>query len=143
VEIDPDTCEVRPTKITAVVEIGKAIHPGLVRGQVEGGVVQAVGFTLLERVVTKDGRMTNSQLTNYTIPTTLDTPDLDVHLLEVPYEHGPSGAKGVGEMPIDGPAPALVNAIRQAGLDVREIPATPEMLLHLAVSSGWLPCASR
>jgi CO/xanthine dehydrogenase Mo-binding subunit len=139
VEIDPDTCEVRPLKLTAVVEIGKAIHPGLVAGQVEGGTVQGLGLALTERVVTKDGRMVNAQLTNYTIPTTLDVPPLDVHILGVPYAHGPGGAKGVGEMPIDGPAPAIVNAIRHAGLDVREAPATPEMLLRVAAATGWRP----
>jgi CO/xanthine dehydrogenase Mo-binding subunit len=143
VEIDPDTCEVRPRAFTAVVEVGRAIHPGLVRGQVEGGSAQGIGFALTERVVMKDGRMVNAQLTNYAIPTTLDVPPLDVAILEVPYRHGPGGAKGVGEMPIDGPAPAIVNAIRHAGLDVREVPATPEALLHVATASGWSPaCAS-
>ena len=73
--------------------------------------------------------MANAQMTNYVVPTTLDTPPLDVAILENPYPHGPGGAKGVGEMPIDGPAPAIVNAIRHTGLDVREIPATPERLM--------------
>ena len=66
----------------------------------------------------RDGRMANAQLTNYIIPTTLDTPPIDVVMLENPYPHGPFGAKGVGEMPIDGPAPAVVNALRHAGVDV-------------------------
>ena len=69
------------------------------------------------------------QLTNYIIPTTLDTPAMDVVMLENPYKHGPFGAKGVGEMPIDGPAPAVINALRHAGFDVREIPATPEKIM--------------
>jgi CO/xanthine dehydrogenase Mo-binding subunit len=72
--------------------------------------------------------MANAQLTNYVIPTTLDTPAMDVVMLENPYAGGPFGAKGLGELPIDGPAPAVVNAIRHAGLDVRAIPATPEAL---------------
>jgi CO/xanthine dehydrogenase Mo-binding subunit len=143
VAIDPDTCEVRPTRLTAVVEVGKAIHPDLVRGQVEGGTAQGVGFALTEHVVVKDGRMANAQLTNYAVPTTLDTPRIDVGILEVPYAHGPSGAKGVGEMPIDGPAPAIVNAIRHAGLDVRQVPALPEILMRVATSSDWSPCVSR
>jgi CO/xanthine dehydrogenase Mo-binding subunit len=73
--------------------------------------------------------MANAQLTNYIIPTTLDTPVLDVVMLGNPYPHGPFGAKGVGEMPIDGPAPAVVNALRHAGYDLREIPATPEKIM--------------
>lgn len=141
VAIDPDTCEVTPIRLTAVLDVGKAIHPVLVAGQIEGGTAQGVGMALTERVVMKDGRMANAQLTNYAIPTTLDTPRIDVGIVEAPYAHGPAGAKGVGEMPIDGPAPAIVNAIRATGLDAREIPATPERLLHLARASGWKPDA--
>jgi CO/xanthine dehydrogenase Mo-binding subunit len=77
----------------------------------------------------RDGAMANAQMTNYMIPTTLDTPAIDVVILENPYEHGPFGAKGVGELPIDGPAPALVNAIRALDIDIRDIPATPERVL--------------
>jgi CO/xanthine dehydrogenase Mo-binding subunit len=139
VSIDPDTCEVTPVRLTAVLDVGKAIHPTLVAGQIEGGTAQGVGMALIERVVMKDGRMANAQLTNYAIPTTLDTPRIDVGVVEAPYAHGPAGAKGVGEMPIDGPAPAIVNAIRAAGLDVREIPATPEVLLNVARATGWRP----
>ena len=129
VEVDRDTWEVRPVSLTTVHEIGKAIHPGLVRGQIEGGTVQGLGYALLEHVAMRDGRMANAQLTNYIIPTTLDTPRMDVIILENPYKHGPFGAKGVGEMPIDGPAPAVVNALRHAGFDVREIPALPEKIM--------------
>ena len=127
-EVDPDTFEVRPTKFTAVQEFGRPIHPALARGQIEGGTVQGLGYALLERVVMRNGAMANSQLTNYTIPTTLDTPEIDVVMLENPYPGGPFGAKGLGELPMDGPAPAVVNALRHFGLDVREIPATPELL---------------
>jgi CO/xanthine dehydrogenase Mo-binding subunit len=123
---------VRPLRLTTVSEIGKAIHPILVQGQIEGGTAQGVGYALIESVVMRDGAMANSQLTNYTIPTTLDTPDMETIILERPYEHGPFGAKGVGELPIDGPAPALVNALRQIGLDIRELPATPEVLMSHA-----------
>ena len=130
VEVDPVTFEVRPVRITAVVDVGKAIHPALATGQIEGGTAQAVGFALLEHVVMRDGAMANGQLTNYVIPTTLDTPPIDVVLVENPYAGGPFGAKGLGELPIDGPAPAVVNAIRSLGIDVREIPALPEVLLR-------------
>jgi CO/xanthine dehydrogenase Mo-binding subunit len=132
VEIDPLTWEVTPTKVTAVVEIGKAIHPIMVAGQVEGGTAQGVGYALLEEVVMRDGRMANASLTNYIIPTPPDTPPIDTVILERPYKYGPFGAKGVGEMPIDGPAPAVVNAIRHAGYDIRAIPATPERLMTAA-----------
>ena len=81
----------------------------------------------------RDGRMANASLTNYIIPTTLDTPKMDVVILENPYPHGPFGAKGVGEMPIDGPAPAVINALRHAGFDLREIPATPERIMRARV----------
>jgi CO/xanthine dehydrogenase Mo-binding subunit len=131
-EIDPATWEVRPRKVTAVVEIGKAIHPVMAAGQVEGGTAQGLGYALLEEVVTREGRMINAQLTNYIIPTPPDTPEIDTIILERPYMHGPFGAKGVGEMPIDGPAPAVVNALRHAGFDVRSIPATPEKLMKAA-----------
>jgi CO/xanthine dehydrogenase Mo-binding subunit len=128
VEVDPDTWEVRPLRMTAVAEIGRAIHPVMAAGQIEGGTAQGVGYALLEEVVMRDGAMANHTLTNYLVPTTADTPPIDTVILERPYAHGPYGAKGVGEMPIDGPAPALVNALRHAGFDVRAIPATPERL---------------
>jgi len=129
VHVDPDTWQVTPVAFTTVHEIGKAIHPELTRGQIEGGSAQGIGYALLEEVVMRDGRMANSQLTNYIIPTTLDTPPIDVVIRENPYKNGPFGAKGVGEMPIDGPAPAIVNALRHAGFDIREIPATPERVM--------------
>jgi CO/xanthine dehydrogenase Mo-binding subunit len=127
-ELDPDTYEVRPIKLTAVQEFGRPIHPALAAGQIEGGTAQGLGYALLERVVMRDGAMANAQLTNYVIPTTLDTPELDVVMLENPYAGGPFGAKGLGELPMDGPAPAVVNALRQLGLDIREVPATPELI---------------
>jgi CO/xanthine dehydrogenase Mo-binding subunit len=129
VEVDRATWQVRPVRLTSVHEIGRAIHPRLVVGQIQGGTVQGLGWALLEEVVMRDGRMVNNSFTNYIVPTTLDTPVIDVVLLERPYRHGPFGAKGVGEMPIDGPAPAVINALRHAGFDLREIPATPERVM--------------
>ena len=129
VEVDPATWQVTPIKFTSVHEIGKAIHPMLAIGQIEGGSAQGLGWALLEDVVMHDGRMANNSFTNYIVPTTLDTPEMDIVLLERPYQHGPFGAKGVGEMPIDGPAPAVINALRHAGFALQEIPATPEKLM--------------
>src|SRR5207244_12352508 len=136
VERDPDTFAIRPVRMTAVCEIGMAIHPTLAAGQIEGGTAQGIGYALLEEVVMREGRMANAQLTNYTVPTTLDTPEIETVILENPYRHGPFGAKGVGEMPIDGPAPAIVNAIRHMGTDIREIPATPEKILEAGRKAG-------
>jgi CO/xanthine dehydrogenase Mo-binding subunit len=122
VELDPVTHEARVTKFLAVQEFGRPIHPAMAQGQIEGASAQGIGWALLEEVVMRDGHMANPQLTNYVIPTTLDTPPMEVVMLENPYSGGPFGAKGVGEMPIDGPAPAVVNAIRHAGLDARHPP---------------------
>jgi CO/xanthine dehydrogenase Mo-binding subunit len=131
-EVDRDTWEVHPIKVTAVHEFGRPIHPKLARGQIEGGTAQGMGFALLEHVVMKNGAMANAQLTNYVIPTTLDTPEYDVVMMENPYDGGPFGAKGLGELPMDGPAPAVVNALRHFGLDLREVPATPEVIASCA-----------
>ncbi len=131
VEVDPITFETRCTRLTSVIDVGRAIHPRFVEGQIEGGALQAVGWALYEQVVMRDGKMANGQLTNYIIPTTLDTPEMAVEIVERPYAHGPFGAKGVGECPIDGPAAAIVAAIEAAvGVRVDAIPATPERLLR-------------
>jgi len=129
--VDPVTSEVKLLQVTAVQEFGRPIHPALAQGQVEGGTVQGLGFALLEQVVMTNGRMANGQLTNYIIPTTLDTPPLDIVMVENRYPGGPFGAKGVGELPMDGPAPAVVNALRSMGYDVRDVPVTPELLATL------------
>ena len=135
IELDPDTFEVRPLRVTAVVEVGRAIHPVLATGQVEGGTAQGVGQALLERVVMRGGRMENARLADYAVPTTLDTPRIDATLLESPFSGGPFGAKGLGELPVHGPAPALVNALRSLGLDLREIPALPDAILEASCAS--------
>jgi CO/xanthine dehydrogenase Mo-binding subunit len=129
VEVDPITYQATPVAFTTVHEIGRAIHPMLAAGQIEGGSSQGLGYALLEEVVMRGGKMANAQLTNYIIPTTLDTPPMTIKILENPYKYGPFGAKGVGEMPIDGPAPAVINALRHAGVVVSEIPATPEKIM--------------
>jgi CO/xanthine dehydrogenase Mo-binding subunit len=132
VEVDPVTYQARCTHLTAAIDVGKAIHPILVEGQIEGGSLQAVGWALYEDVVMRDGKMANASLTNYIIPTTLDTPHIAVEVLENPHEGGPFGAKGVGECPVDGPAAAIVNGLRQAlGVRVDEIPATPERIMRV------------
>ena len=102
----------------AVQEVGRVINPTLAAGQIEGGVAQAIGWALFEDVVWQDGRMANAQMTNYIMPTSLDLPPIRVYFDEMPYRYGPAGAKGIGELPMDGPAPAIVNAVAHAtGLD--------------------------
>jgi len=116
--------------VTTAQDIGKAINPLLVEGQIIGGTAQGLGYALLEQAVYKDGAMQNAQLTNYIIPTSLDMPPLDVVLVEKPYARGPSGAKGIGELPMDVPGPAVAAAIfRATGLLIPELPILPEKIL--------------
>jgi CO/xanthine dehydrogenase Mo-binding subunit len=129
VEIDLDTCEVSVTKITTAQDIGRAIHPLLAAGQIEGGTLQAVGYGLLEELVWDRGRIVNDRLTNYIIPTSLDAPEMETIIVENEYPHGPFGAKGVGELPMNGAAPAIAAAVFNAtGAFMTEIPITPERL---------------
>jgi CO/xanthine dehydrogenase Mo-binding subunit len=129
VSVDTRTAEVRVENFTAVQEVGTIVNPMLAAGQVEGGVAQGIGFAVYENVVWKDGRMINGQMTNYIIPTSMDVPPIRVIFEEVPYGTGPRGAKGIGELPLDGTGPAIANAIAHAtGVDICRIPVTPEAL---------------
>ncbi len=130
VKIDLVTCETRVIDFVAVQEVGRVINPTLATGQIEGGVAQAIGYALYERVVWREGRMANAQMTNYIMPTSMDLPPIRVFFEEIPYAHGPGGAKGIGELPMDGAAPAIVNAIEQAlGVSLTRLPVTPEVLM--------------
>ena len=132
VSVDTRTAEVRVDDFVAVQEVGKVINPVLAAGQIEGGVAQGVGFALYENVVWQEGRMVNGQMTNYIMPTSMDVPPIRVFFDEIPYERGPAGAKGIGELPLDGTAPAIANAVAFAtGADITRIPITPEVLLEL------------
>ncbi|MEP7270189.1 MAG: xanthine dehydrogenase family protein molybdopterin-binding subunit [Acidobacteriota bacterium] len=131
VEVDLDTLETIVVKVTTAQDVGRAINPLLVEGQIEGGTLQAVGYGLLEEVIWDAGRVVNNRMTNYIIPTSLDAPDIETILVEKEYPHGPFGAKGVGELPMDGTAPAIAAAILNAtGAFVCQIPVTPERLLE-------------
>ena len=131
VSVDTLTYEVRVDDFVALQEIGKVIHPVLAAGQIEGGVAQAIGFALYERVVWKDARMANAQMTNYIMPTSADLPPIRVFFEENPYAYGPAGAKGIGELPMDGVAPAILNAVEQAtGVSFNCIPLTPELVME-------------
>jgi CO/xanthine dehydrogenase Mo-binding subunit len=132
VEVDLRTYETRVIDFVAVQDVGKVLHEVLARGQVQGGVAQAIGWALLEDCRWKDGAMVNAQLTNYLIPTSDDLPHIRVAFLETPYSYGAQGAKGLGELPMDGPAPAIVNAVAAAtGADPCVIPLTPERLMGM------------
>jgi CO/xanthine dehydrogenase Mo-binding subunit len=132
VSVDVTTFEIRLDDFVAVQEVGRVINPVLAAGQIEGGVAQGIGWALFEHVAWREGRMANAQMTNYIIPTSMDLPPIRVYFEEVPYAHGPGGAKGIGELPMDGAAPAIANAISYAiGVDIRSIPITPENILDL------------
>jgi CO/xanthine dehydrogenase Mo-binding subunit len=130
VTVDTVTYEARVDDFVALQEVGRVIHPILAAGQIEGGVAQGIGYTLFEKVVWQDGRMINNQMTNYIMPTAADIPPIRVFFEENPYTYGPAGAKGIGELPMDGPAPAILNAIEQAtGISINHIPLMPESLI--------------
>ncbi|MBI4912686.1 MAG: xanthine dehydrogenase family protein [Acidobacteria bacterium] len=132
VSADSRTYEVRVEDFVAVQEVGRVVNPTLAAGQIEGGVAQGIGWALSEEVVWRDGRMANAQMTNYLIPTSADLPRIRAFFEESPYPYGPGGAKGIGELPMDGPAPAILNAVQEAlGVEARELPLTPERLLDL------------
>jgi CO/xanthine dehydrogenase Mo-binding subunit len=131
VDVDTATGEVRVTDVVTAVDCGKAIHPVMAEGQIEGGALQAVGWATIEEIKMRDGRYLNDRLATYIIPTALDAPRLKTILVENPYSGGPFGAKGIGELPMDGPAPAIVAAIHDAtGVWLDEVPATPEKVLE-------------
>jgi CO/xanthine dehydrogenase Mo-binding subunit len=128
-EVDTETCETRVLRVHSGHDVGRVVNPTTAEGQVEGGVVQGLGYALVEEHALEAGRILNDQLSTYIIPTPLDTPHIDSILVEHEYPWGPYGAKGLGETPIIAVAPAVTAAIHHAtGIRVRELPATPERL---------------
>jgi CO/xanthine dehydrogenase Mo-binding subunit len=131
VEVDPDTGQTKVLNFTACHDVGRALNPKGLEGQVEGGVVQGIGYGLYEEMIMRDGVLQNPNMVDYKIPTSLDVPRIESSFVEVPDAKGPFGAKGIGEHPILGPAPALINAIEDAtGVALREIPASVERLYY-------------
>ena len=114
VDVDLDTGEVHVRDVVAADDIGRVIHPVLAEGQVEGGTLQAVGYATIEEIKLRDGRYLNDRLATYIIPTALDAPRISTILVEAPFGGAPHGAKGVGELPMDVGAPAVVAAIADA-----------------------------
>jgi len=129
VAVDTITYSAEVEEFWAVQEAGRVINPVLAGGQVEGGIAQAIGYALYEKVLLQNGRMANNQMTNYIMPTAEDVPPIHAYFEEIPFRHGGCGAKGIGELPHDGPAPAILNAIMDAtGVSFTAIPLLPEDL---------------
>jgi CO/xanthine dehydrogenase Mo-binding subunit len=131
VTVDLTSYSVRLDDFVALQEVGRVLNPVLARGQIIGGVAQAIGFALFEKVEWRNGRMQNNQMTNYVIPTSVDLPPIRVFFEELGNRHGAFGSKGIGELPMDGPAPAIVNAVEDAlGIPFNRIPLLPETIFE-------------
>lgn len=129
VEVDMGTFEVKVERMSMAQDVGHAVNPQMCVGQIEGGTLQALGWALMEDQRYEKGRLLNNRMQTYIIPTALDAPEFQTVIIEHPFSHGPMGAKGLGELPLDGGAPAIVNAIANAtGLRITELPVTPERL---------------
>jgi len=135
VTVDLTTYGVSVDDFVALQEVGRVLHPLLARGQIIGGVAQGIGFSLYEKVVWQNGRMQNGQMTNYIMPTSADLPPIRVFFEELGNIYGVYGAKGIGELPMDGPAPAIVNAVEDAlGIHFDSVPLLPEDIMDGLVS---------
>ncbi len=132
VEVDTETGHVRVKRIVSADDVGTAINPDLVVAQIEGAVVQAHGYAVMEEFKTKDGRVLTDQFSTYLLPTILDIPEkMESVLVEVPDPNGPWGARGMGELPYLPVAPAIAAAIHDAtGVWISEFPFTPERVLR-------------
>jgi CO/xanthine dehydrogenase Mo-binding subunit len=129
VAVDTVTYAAEVEEFWAVQEVGRVLNPVLAGGQIEGGIAQGIGYALYEKVIWQNGHMANNQMTNYIMPTAEDVPPMHVYFEELPFQYGGYGAKGIGELPHDGPAPAILNAIRNAtGVGFSAIPLLPEDL---------------
>jgi CO/xanthine dehydrogenase Mo-binding subunit len=136
VTVDLTTYTASVDEFVALQEVGKVLHPVLARGQIAGGVAQGIGYSLYEKVVWQNGRMQNGQMTNYIIPTSADLPHIRVFFEEMGNIHGAFGAKGIGELPMDGPAPAILNAVEDAlKVPFDSIPLLPEDIFEALIAS--------
>ncbi|PPR31662.1 MAG: hypothetical protein CFH35_01526, partial [Alphaproteobacteria bacterium MarineAlpha9_Bin5] len=131
VEVDQETGRVSVVRYTAVQDVGRAVHPSYVEGQLQGGVAQGVGWALNEEYIyDKDGRLDNPGFLDYRIPVASDLPMIDTVLVEVPNPNHPYGVRGVGEVPIIPPMAAVANAISDAlGVRLKDLPMSPPKVL--------------
>ena len=144
VTVDLATYSATVDDFVALQEIGRVLHPVLAKGQITGGVAQGIGFALYEKVIWQNGRMQNGQMTNYIMPTSSDLPPIRVFFEELGNVHGAFGAKGIGELPMDGPAPAIINAVEDAlGIHFNSIPLLPEDIFDAITSESQLASAPR
>jgi len=131
--VDPDLGLVRVVQIDTVQDVGKALHPASVLGQLEGGILQGVGMAVMEELVVDQGKVLNASFTDYLLPTILDAPHVEAILIEEPDHWGPFGAKGVGEPPTISSTPAVVAAIRAAtGRELNRVPVRPQDIAGIA-----------
>jgi CO/xanthine dehydrogenase Mo-binding subunit len=132
VAVDTITYSTEVEEFWAVQEVGRVLNPVLAGGQIEGGIAQGIGYALYEKVLLQNGHMANNQMTNYIMPTAEDVPPIHIFFEEIPFKHGGYGAKGIGELPHDGPAPAILNAIKDAiGVSFHSIPLLPEDIFEV------------
>jgi nicotinate dehydrogenase large molybdopterin subunit len=132
VSLDVDTGEVEVVSVVACHDVGRAINPAMVTGQIEGSVSMGLGYALMEEIILEDGVIRNPTFSQYFIPTALDMPEIIPHLVEYPEPSGPFGAKGVGEPALIPTAPAIINAIHAvADIHVKDLPATSEAIWKL------------
>jgi len=138
VEVDPETGKVEILRYTAVQDVGKAVHPSYVEGQMQGGVAQGVGWALNEEYYYDEtGAMRNAGFLDYRMPTTLDLPMIETILVEVPNPGHPLGIRGVGEVPIVPPPAAIANAIyRAVGVRMTELPMSPAKVTKAMLEKG-------
>ncbi len=137
VEVDSITYETKVKGVWGVYDVGAALDDRIVKGQIDGGIAQGLGYATLEVMETRQGAIQQRNFTDYIIPTSLDLPRIESRLIDNPYEGGPFGAKGAGELPLIGAAPALAAAVGQAvGVCVDRIPVTPEYLAELCQHRG-------
>jgi CO/xanthine dehydrogenase Mo-binding subunit len=139
VDVDVETGLVKVVQIATAQDVGKAINPLAVIGQIEGGIAQGLGLAVMEEVQLQDGRVRNASFTDYLLPTTLDMPPVVVDLIEHPHPDAPYGAKGVGEPPTISSTPAIVAAIRDAtGRELNRVPVRPDdIVFGASYRSGW------
>jgi CO/xanthine dehydrogenase Mo-binding subunit len=125
--VDVDLGLVRVVEIATAQDVGKAINPQAVEGQIEGGIAQGLGLALMEEIQLRDGVLRNPSFTDYLIPTILDMPPIEMDILELPHPDAPYGLRGVGEPPTVASTPAVVAAVRAAcGRPLRRVPLRPE-----------------
>jgi CO/xanthine dehydrogenase Mo-binding subunit len=137
VDVDPDLGLVRVVQVAIAQDVGRAINPQQVLGQIEGGIAQGLGQAVLEEVVVEDGVVRNPSFTDYLLPTFLDVPPVEAVLVEEPSPWGPFGAKGMAELPTISATPAVVAAIRDAtGRALTRVPVRPEDIVGIPNEEG-------